>query len=333
MQTTLNTANLVAGILHLTLFVFLVIVVATTDRKLTAIKTSTVSVQPNFKRREGTDRIDEISLATVKETGEFPLATLILAFVFITAMFHFLLFCFKKSYAARIQKELNPYRWLEYGITASIMVVIVAFTFGLREFNTLLVLFALNALVMFQGYVVELLLSMKKTRSAIYVTVASWLAYLTYWVVLLKTAIQATERLSKVIDEKSTAAPVKDQNIDDEGTVQQNQQVASTSSSSLVGPDKEELEDLRFLIISVSASIFVLYTCFAVVQVVHVHSKRKAVCFPRIDYAKFELAYIALSFASKLTLAVFMFWGLYGRSQNPRPAPTPLVTKRVKSLS
>jgi hypothetical protein len=330
----LKTLNLVAGSLHAVLFFALVVIVCTTDRKLTAIKTATVSVQPNFRKIEGTDRVDEISLTTVEETGEFPLAALIIAFVLITAGFHFFLVCKNKSYAANIEKECNPYRWLEYGITASIMVTIIAFTFGLREFNTLLVLFALNALVMFQGYVVELLLSMKQTRSAVFVTVASWAAYLTYWVVLLKTAVQATDRLSKLIDDTATDTTtfpnkVKNRVMEEEG--QAEEQLA------LTGPDREELEDLRFLIISVSASIFLLYTCFAIVQAAHVHAKRKVlkripphcrgVLDHRIGYAKFEVAYVALSFASKLTLAVFMFWGLYGRSRNSPAGP--LVTPTV----
>jgi len=318
LSTKLQRTNFVAGSLHLGLAVAFIVTSATSKRRLNAIKTSTVSVQPEFQRDRSTGRVAEVTLVTQTETDEFPLQVLIVAFVLITALFHLGLGLDRRGwYAQNIDNGCNPFRWLEYGITASIMLLIIAFSFGLREFNTLLVIFALNALVMCQGYLVEVLIEAERRGAAWVVTVTSWLAYVAYWVVLAKTAITAAGRLTDFLDPPRAtpgATPGATPEATPEAALKKIQ--GDTPSSPTGGAETgdgttvEELQDLQTLIIAVLATTFLLFSCFAVVQVVHL-AKGKTV-----KYERYEMAYIVLSAVSKTTLISLLFWGLYGRSNS-----------------
>ena len=75
---------------------------------------------------------DAFSLATPtkRESYEFPFAFyilyLVIAFSLITSIFHFsLATCCFSFYESELKQKRQPLRWLEYSITASIMMVIV----------------------------------------------------------------------------------------------------------------------------------------------------------------------------------------------------------------
>ena len=51
----------------------------------------------------------------------------------------------------------NPFRWLEYSLSASVMVVLVAMLSGIADYVALLALFGVNAAMIFLGWLMELL--------------------------------------------------------------------------------------------------------------------------------------------------------------------------------
>ena len=51
---------------------------------------------------------------------------------------------------------MNPYRWYEYSISASLMIVIIAMLTTIYDFGTLLALFTLTAVMNLMGLVMEL---------------------------------------------------------------------------------------------------------------------------------------------------------------------------------
>jgi hypothetical protein len=52
---------------------------------------------------------------------------------------------------------VNPFRWLEYSVSASLMVVLIAMLTGIADFVALLAIFAANAAMIFFGWLMELL--------------------------------------------------------------------------------------------------------------------------------------------------------------------------------
>lgn len=54
-------------------------------------------------------------------------------------------------YVENIRQLQNPWRWFEYGISSSLMIVLIAMLFAIYDISLLLALFFLNATVMYTG--------------------------------------------------------------------------------------------------------------------------------------------------------------------------------------
>jgi hypothetical protein len=69
----------------------------------------------------------------------------------------FLLPPFRPRYERSLAAGVNPFRWLEYSVSASLMVVLIAMLTGVADFVALLAIFAVNAAMIFFGWLMELL--------------------------------------------------------------------------------------------------------------------------------------------------------------------------------
>lgn len=52
---------------------------------------------------------------------------------------------------------MNPYRWYEYSVSSSIMIVLICFLTGIWELWSLVMIFVLNAMMIGFGYLMEIL--------------------------------------------------------------------------------------------------------------------------------------------------------------------------------
>jgi len=59
------------------------------------------------------------------------------------------------SYQAQLQQSRNPYRWLEYSLSASIMIVLIAMLTGINDIAALLALVGVNASMIGFGWMQE----------------------------------------------------------------------------------------------------------------------------------------------------------------------------------
>ncbi len=59
------------------------------------------------------------------------------------------------SYRAQLLKERNPYRWLEYSLSASIMIVLIAMLVGINDIAALIALVGVNASMIGFGWMQE----------------------------------------------------------------------------------------------------------------------------------------------------------------------------------
>jgi hypothetical protein len=79
------------------------------------------------------------------------------AFLFVSAIAHFTLVLPRvfESYARNLVRQRNDARWIEYSLSASIMIVLIAMLTGIGDIAALIALFGVNASMIFFGLVQE----------------------------------------------------------------------------------------------------------------------------------------------------------------------------------
>lgn len=130
------------GIVHLVQG--LLILFLSTDKKW-PIRSSYLEYVPN----EG------LVTATYTWTN-IQLGPLIALFLFMSALAHFLISTvLYKRYVNHLKNHMNPYRWYEYSMSASVMIVIISMLTGIYDLGTLLSVFALTAVMNLMGWMME----------------------------------------------------------------------------------------------------------------------------------------------------------------------------------
>lgn len=104
-----------------------------------------------------------------KPDGLFDLAVgpLVGAFLLLAALDHALVALppFRARYERSLAAGVNPFRWLEYSLSASLMVVLIAMLTGIADFVALLAIFAANAAMIFLGWLMEVLNPPERVRT------------------------------------------------------------------------------------------------------------------------------------------------------------------------
>jgi hypothetical protein len=86
------------------------------------------------------------------------LGPLVAAFLLLAAVDHGLVALppFRRVYERSLARGVNPFRWLEYSLSASLMVVLIAMLTGIADYVALLALFGVNAAMILFGWLMEL---------------------------------------------------------------------------------------------------------------------------------------------------------------------------------
>jgi len=93
---------------------------------------------------------DSASQSLVNTTQAFfnlPFGILVACFLFLSAIAHFIISVPKKTnqiYTAGLKNNINQFRWYEYALSSSLMIVLIAVLFGVYDFVTLLAILGLN---------------------------------------------------------------------------------------------------------------------------------------------------------------------------------------------
>lgn len=88
---------------------------------------------------------------------DVPLAWLTVSFLLMSSVAHLIVATiYRKTYERDLKKGINKARWIEYSISASTMMVAIAFLSGVYEFSNLIMIFALVALMNLMGLVMEI---------------------------------------------------------------------------------------------------------------------------------------------------------------------------------
>ncbi len=88
---------------------------------------------------------------------DLPFGAAVAAFLFLAAIDHGLMAAprLHRWYERNLAEELNPARWWEYSVSASLMIVLIAMLTGIRDVTALIALFGANAAMILFGLVME----------------------------------------------------------------------------------------------------------------------------------------------------------------------------------
>jgi len=188
------------------------------------------------------------------------------------------------AYTSVVKSGWNPYRWVEYGISASAMTLLIGYSLGTKDAATLMSLLFATASLQTVGYVVESSIKAKNLNreSIIAATVGGWLLLGSIWgpiVYNFKNVIKdIKDNYSNEID-PSTGQPVK-------------------------------LPSWLWFIILVQ---IINFSGFGVIQLNQV---RRALGGNPKPFSEVEMQYLFLSFAGKIGLASGLSYGLLFRTRD-----------------
>ena len=91
-----------------------------------------------------------------EEGGSIPFTVLTSVFFILSAFFHLgNALIWRKYYISQLQKCCTPTRWLEYSLSAPVMIVLIAYSLGVRSRSDIVSIAALIGITMPFGYWVE----------------------------------------------------------------------------------------------------------------------------------------------------------------------------------
>lgn len=112
---------------------------------------------------------------------------LIIAFVVITAIFHIFYYLnINNSYAKAIGRNNNSFRWIEYSITATIMVVAILVLSGVKSWDTTILAVVSTIVIMLQGDIVEKALARGSKSDTIIPTFVGWILLLAVFYIIFR---------------------------------------------------------------------------------------------------------------------------------------------------
>lgn len=160
---SLRRCNLAAGILHgLSFIAALTLVIIFIDQSLmTELRTDYKVYAANATNSTGGTQPDAGGPFAVvcSSLGFYKLSWVIIAFPAITSLFHLTIALNPELNDAYSRSTLgqgsNPYRWLEYSITASLMGWVIGQLSGVTNVFLLVVLVLVNIAMQYQGYIME----------------------------------------------------------------------------------------------------------------------------------------------------------------------------------
>jgi hypothetical protein len=235
----------------------------------------------------------DIPLTKPLTLGTFNVIYGAIAFFFITAIAHYFYASDgfgSGAYSKSIAQGWNPYRWFEYGMSATIMTVLIGIVDGTRDIQTVSLLALMTMAMQLCGYSVESQLrghgpvSSNSKDTIVGITYVGWILFVGIWSILLWSFSNAIHDVK-------------------------------TKYGTTIDPDTNKPVAIPAWIWFIVIMQLVYYALFGLVQWNHIKGRTgpKAADF---KYAKTENAYITLSYFAKLSLASGIGYGLIYRTKD-----------------
>jgi len=104
------------------------------------------------------DTVTDKLVAVPDELVRLRIGPLVAGFLFLSTLAHALLASpwLHRWYERSVSRGINPARWVEYSLSSSLMMVVIAMLVGIYDIASLLLIFALNATMILFGWLMEL---------------------------------------------------------------------------------------------------------------------------------------------------------------------------------
>lgn len=180
----LRKFNLIMGCLHLLQAIIMVILATTVIQKIAEFKPDIIQFYIFYNPAlPGLDVGHKVLFA-------LPFGILVALFLFISAIAHGLVSIPKKLndvYNRDLEHGINKFRWFEYALSSSIMIVLISTLFGIYDIGSLILIFVLNASMNLFGLVMEQLNSKRADGEKVHwgPFVYGSIAGITPWIVII----------------------------------------------------------------------------------------------------------------------------------------------------
>lgn len=145
----LRRFNLLMGALHLIQGAIMLVLATGVIQKISEF-------QPVITQNYLTFNVATKSLEpAAKSLFTLPFGVLVASFLFLSALAHLIVYLSGEKYLAGIRAGINPYRWVEYALSSSVMIVLISTLFGIYDIASLLLIFVVNASMNFFGLLME----------------------------------------------------------------------------------------------------------------------------------------------------------------------------------
>lgn len=131
--------NLIMGFFHLIQGIAMLFLATTVIQKIGEFQPSIVQFYQTFNPETRSLEV------TSKVLFDLPFGILVASFLLISAIAHGLIVLNKDRYIADLKIGLNRFRWFEYALSSSIMIVLIATLFGIYDIASLTLIFIVNA--------------------------------------------------------------------------------------------------------------------------------------------------------------------------------------------
>lgn len=270
---SLRKLNLSAAILHYTLAVGFSIFFINANKKYVDDPVMGLEFTMRDHSLELKDENDvTVSNWVSKQTVNVDIKliqSLLIVFFITTGTFHLMYYFGQKEpanlenptinnfYSNAIQNQNNFYRWIEYGITATIMLYVIAFVSGVKDTNIYILLFGISVTMISLGQTIEVAIRDGKDWKLPMIT--SFLLLFSAFIVIARSFWTRLSEVNKYLDEKPL----------DEGKI------------------KELLPTwLNYMIII----LFVFYSCFGIISLV---GAVKHTQYDKIEKAYIVLSFVS----------------------------------------
>ncbi|MDP2814808.1 MAG: heliorhodopsin HeR [Erysipelotrichaceae bacterium] len=149
--TKLKRFNLIMGGFHLVQGLVMLFLATTVIQKISEFQPTIIQFYQTFN-------FETMSLEVVsRELFALPFGILVSSFLLISAVAHGLIVLNAKKYEDDLKLGINKFRWFEYALSSSIMIVLIATLFGIYDIVSLILIFIVNASMNLFGLDMELI--------------------------------------------------------------------------------------------------------------------------------------------------------------------------------
>ena len=145
----LKRFNLIMGFLHLVQAVIMLFLATSVIQTIAEFKPTITQFYITYN--PATQALETVG----KDLFELPFGVFVALFLFISAAAHGIITLRSETYFHDLQQGINKFRWFEYALSSSVMIVLIATLFGIYDIASLVLIFVANASMNLFGLVME----------------------------------------------------------------------------------------------------------------------------------------------------------------------------------